>query len=291
VKGLWWRGWDGSLWDLINGPVPLSNKGLRGLQRSMTDVRTTSSSNRDGQRQTGSSELARQPIISVVITETDTELEWVQLYRAWSRSFDSVKYGALIYLSQEDELLEMACRLERAPDNYDEDWARWQFMQGTWELVADDPYWYLPTVSEVFESASTSPVNYYGGDGASGGYPLVRSAGRQAGRKRITNAGSEPVHWSARFAAPSAGFEVEIDGHTVAGAYPIPDGAILELDSENAAFWLWRAGTREHVPYFEVASSTDFAQLQPGDASEIRIVNQGAGVPTFTYRPRRKEAL
>jgi len=293
LRGLWWEGSDGSLWDLVNGPVQLREGGLKGLMRGPVEVRTRSWGNRNGQEVTGSRALPRFPALPVVWAGTDSPEEWESIYRAWSHSFDEVKPGKLRYLSHTDEVLSLSCRLDEAPDNYDDDWAARGYFMGTWDLVADDPFWYLPTVSREFASAVVTPRNFYGGGPVTEygrGYPLVRGAGVQAGRVQIENPGSEPANWVARFPAPSASFLVSIGGMQVSGSYAVPGGGVLEISSATQSFYLLRNGVRTVLPWSDF-DRFEFAKLPPGTSSEVFITSTGDGVPSFTFDPRRKEAM
>lgn len=293
MLGLWWEGSDGSQWDLINGPVAVRSGGMTGLMRGKVEVRTRQWANRDGREVTGSRKQERYVALPAMWAGMKTPDQWEQVYRAWSHSFSETEYGTLRYLSHGEEVLSLRCRLDAAPDNYDEDWAARGYFFGTWDLVADDPFWYLPTVSREFASAQVTPRNFYGGGPVTEygrGYPLVRNAGVQTGRVQIENPGSEPANWVARFPAPSSSFMVSIDGKQVSGSYPVPDGGVLEIDSARASFYLIRNGVRTLLPW-SLFDRFEFAKLPAGTSSEVFITSTGDGVPSFTFDPRRKEAM
>ncbi len=282
-KPYWLRGVDGSTWDIINGPAVLTDAGLEGPFSPAYEVRARRTAGRDGSVATGSNVLERDVMLPLVLAADGGPDEFRALYGALSRAFSPDADCELLTLAG-DDLLALRCRLTGAPQRASIDPLGAQVFEGLWELVAHDPYWYLPTVSLEFASASAAPVSYYPG------YPFRRTAGRQAGRVRVDNPGTEPVPWVARFPSPSAGFALTIDGHRVAGTIPVPEGSFLELDSKATAAYLVRGGTRTHIPWGQL-ESFDWAQLQPGTASEVQITNQGAGIPSLTFRPKRREAL
>lgn len=293
MRGLWWEGADGSSWDLLRGPIQLWQNGATGLMRGEVEVRTRSHATRNGQEVTGSRALPAYPSLSVFWSDADSGEEWQQRYRAWSASFSETEYGTLRYLSQTNEVLSRKCRLDKAPDDYRFPYAERGYFMGTWDLVADDPFWYLPTVSREFASAQVTPRNFYGGGPVTEygrGYPLVRHAGVQTGRVQIENPGSEPANWVARFPAPSSSFMLSIDGKQVSGTYSVPDGGVLEIDSARASFYLIRNGLRTLLPW-SLFDRFEFAKLPAGMSSEVFITSTGDGVPSFTFDPRRKEAM
>ncbi len=288
----WWEGVNGAAWDLIDGPVTLTNDGIEGLLAPSYELRFQENGQQHGSRYTGYRLEARDVLLPVVIHSDGDAAEFRQLYRAWSASFAPDKVGVLRVVI-DGEILSVNCRLRSAPRPITVDPTEQSVFAGLWELVAEDPFWYLPTVSRTFESASQIEVNYYGGGpvGEPGaGYPLVRGAGSQAGRLQIENEGDQPAWWTATFSAPSSAFLVSIDGSTVSGAYAIPDGSTLEVNSQEATISLVRAGEREALPW-HLFDRVEFAPLPPGETAEVFVRSTGSGVPTFTFWPRRREAL
>ncbi|MDV3199955.1 MAG: hypothetical protein Q8889_02410 [Candidatus Phytoplasma australasiaticum] len=144
--GLVWYGTDGSMWDLMSGPVRASIAGIKGLGMPDVVYQTSKNAGRDGQRLRSISRNPRSFFIPVRF-KGDASTDVLGVQRSFWSSLGLGEYGTLVATTPDGATRSLRCRFE---DDGNYAYALDPFTAFVTSigltLTADDPYWYGPTI-------------------------------------------------------------------------------------------------------------------------------------------------
>lgn len=283
-----WTGADGSVWDLTDpsSGVFMTNQGVRGLLRPEYTRFTSKSAGVAGSRHRGS-RAEERPVYWPVFVYSDTgSQEWIERDRAFAASFDPDMPGVWTVTQPSGEARHLSCRLiddGGAADGPDPVRAGWR-VYGM-NLVANDPYWYGPPVSQTWGSTvevgrSTFPIRF---DDRS----FRRKSSSTLGTVRMTNPGDVDAWPTLRIeGGPSTDFEFTVGGRTIAGQVALNPGDVFVVDTDPRRQSTYLNGTRVRG----VLTQANFAPIPAGRDRQLTVNVSPSGTATVTIAPRFNRA-
>ena len=282
-----WTGADGSVWDLVRGPVQITDGGFTGLGFSEFDEYTRDSPLVDGQSFDGVRQKARQVFLPLLLgVDTGTSIDWLALERAWWRSVRPNKTGTLTVTAPDGQVRSVALRfVSDGGQPYKVDPALEAMSVAGLIMKADDPWWLAPEAGRVFEVDPTGN-NFFGG--LSGfGPPFTIVPANTTGAWTMENPGDEDawVVWVVE--GPASGFRFVIDGHAIDGTIDVPSGSRLLIDTDptvQTALLIDAAGNVSNVT--QLLDSYDYARVPAGESVPVTALVYGVGRLSVRFRPR-----
>lgn len=283
-----WTGADGSVWDLTDpdGGVFMTNQGVRGLLRPEYTRFTSKSAGVAGSRHRGSRAEERSVYWPVFVFSDAGSQEWVELDRAFARSFDPDVPGFWTVTQPSGEKRYLSCRLVDdggAADEIDPVAAGWR-VYGI-NLVATDPYWYGEPISSTWSGIveagrSTFPIRFNDRN-------FRRKASSTLGTVTMTNPGDVDA-WPVLTieGGPATDFEFTVGDRTIAGSVTLNEGDVLVIDTDPRRQSTYLNGTRVRG----LLSEANFAPIPAGKDRELTINVNPSGTVTATIAPRYNRA-
>jgi hypothetical protein len=278
--GVKWTGWDGSVWDLVEGPVRLmtGTEDLFNMHEAEVAVRETSM--RDGQTVTGWRMPARSGLLPVALGRAATELEWLELERAWWRTMRPNKVGSLELTAPDGSRRRIGLRFQNAGGmKFERDPSPGRLTVAPLRMVADDPWWLGDPFVRSFDKGTT-PVNFFGPTGF--GPPFFISGADTTDSATITNPGDADSWPTYVFEGPISQFSIAIGGQVLAGSIDVPVGAqlVIYTSQDRQIAWLMSGTSAEKVT--NQLDSYGFARVPPGESVGLTISFAGTGSLTVT---------
>ena len=286
--GVTWTGWDGSVWDLHNGPVYLSG-GIDGLLSMLTGTAfTRDTALTDGQYFTGWRADPRAGLMPVLIGQSETESEWLALERAWWRTMRIDRPGVLAVTAPDGTTRRITLRfVDDGGMASPHDPSRYRLTVAPLKMIADDPWWVGDTFTAAFSHA-TNAGNFYG-NGAGFGPPFTLGSRDTTASATVTNPGDVPVWPTYIVTGPVTSFRAAIDGKAVEGTYTLLAGQSIRIETSPARQVAFKVVNGAETNITRELSSVEFAPIPDGASVglDIQIVGDGGialhGVPKY-YR-------
>lgn len=277
-------GVDGSLWELTeeSSKVQLSGAGLTGVNTALRNIRFSQTANSDGRRRTSFVREAREGMgLTVTLNPDATPGKLEDIGDAWWRAWSTSKAGRLVYSRPSGE--ERTLYVFHDGDTPGEDAILDPFgvlnsFELTMRISADDPICYgTPIAIGPFVGQRRSFFSSVNAAGEEVGPPFNLYDDENLGRRSVRNAGDLPAWpvWTIEGPVPSYSFTIGRD--TLAGAYAVPEGSSLVIDTRPGAKSAHLVtGSRRTLVTDQALTSWGFAPLPPGD-SVAQIVFDGTG--------------
>jgi hypothetical protein len=161
--GLTFIGWDGSVWNLRTGPVRLTSEGVEGLSNLDFQVFTQDTALRDGQLMTGWKANARDVILPVLIGQTATELEWLQIERKWMGLMRPDRVHTLQVTAPDGGMRGLSLRfVNDGSKAFSRDPSKSRITTYPMRFIADDPWFIGPSFGKTFVNPARI-TDFYGG--------------------------------------------------------------------------------------------------------------------------------
>ena len=177
--GISWTGTDGSVWDLVSGPVRASAAGITGMGMPLPTDQVNESALQDGQTLTGW-KLPPRPVWLPLRFKGAAAVDVEGLQRAFWRSMAIGKVGYLRVTDNAGAVRSLGLRFK------DDGGAAYRMDPSVLSdafgitMIADRPWWEGPAVTRFYAIGSNgAALKTFFGDGA-GGDPVLHSPrGRQ----------------------------------------------------------------------------------------------------------------
>lgn len=276
-----WIGWDGSVWELSDwrSGVFLTQEGVEGLSRPQhTDWTAPLSPFLHGQQHTGHVVNARRVFWPVYLFSDEGSIGWRDRDRDFWRTMHPDMPG-IWRVTTGSLTRELSCRFQDdGGHSYDRDPLRFGWARYGISLVADDPFWTGPAVSQSWKDEP--PTNFFG---ASGKAPLFHiMSGSRLANATMNNPGDVeawPV-WEVR--GPADNVHLGVSGQVVSFPHPIAEGSTLTINSDPTDQTAWLDG--EDVT--DMLGDYDFAPIPPESPALLSLAVSGTGIVKATIVPR-----
>jgi len=285
---LMWTGWDGSVWDLndASSGVQVVNTGLVGLHLPPFEPQV--SERRTGRRRRGVRVRERTVEIPVLVWHDSSSEGFVELDRAFWRSFHPLKAGTLTVASPGGVRRHIDLVLESDGGHaYDLDpieagWSLYQLV-----LTAEQPYFYGEPITRSFGEKEQGL--FFGGDAPDDpgaeevAPPLYISSDWGTENASMTNPGDVDA-WPV-FSVTATGSNVDVTfgvGGGEVSASDIPEGStlVVNTDPNVASAQVDGVDVPGHLaPY-------DPRPIPAGGETDLDITVSGVGVVSVTITPR-----
>lgn len=296
--GAQWTGWDGSEWDLRNGPhLFLTDAGVTGLLHLESDVFTRTSSVIDGQVVTGWTAKAREVVLPIDISSDVSAEDWFSRQMAFNRTIRPDRYGTLTVTDPIGNQRRIKLRADgSAGGALGIDPTIDMGLTTVYNMVADDPWYHGPTVIQPFLDASDVARSFYDGPGPDhAGPPFYLGTGQATGATTITNVGDYDQWPIWRFRGPINSILINVLGQRIVSSTPIPDGVRFEIDTRQGekVAWLYDQdddnAARTNVT--DYLTTADFARIPDGANVPATVLINGTGTAEVEFEPRYFRAL
>lgn len=278
-----WHGTDGSQWDLVNGPVGLTAAGIRGLGMPLPEDQTRRTAVADGQYLTGWKLKEREVWLPLRFRrEAATDVTGIQ--DAWWNSVALGETGTLEVIRPDGGVRRLGLRFKDdggrtfpiSPEIRSDPFGL--------TMVADRPWWEGEPIPFQF-SLESGDSDFFSG-GSAPPFIISPSSGSQA--QTMTNPGDAPawIDWTVE--GPATAFQLGVDGHYVAGAFPVIDGDTLTIETDPLRQIALLNGTQRVTRQL---SSVDWQPIPRRTTLPVTIQVTGSGLITATIVPRFARAL
>lgn len=271
-----WTGWDGSEWDLTQGPVRALLNGIEGLHFPEHDEFSSESQSVHGQRFLGWRAKAREVFMRVAVGG-DTSSSWLDVADRFFRSLHPALEGVLTVTAGTRT---RRLRLRRGPgqihqyerDPYLSAWAEYGIT-----LVADQPFW---EGNEITGGPwrSPDPVPFFPETGAP---PFYISRAIAFGSTVISNPGDVdgfPV-WTVRDAL--AGISLGIGDRLIEVPFGTSDGDVLRINTDPRKL----SATLNGDNAARQLGFQRFAPVPPGSRVPVHVAAAGTGSVSVSLVP------
>lgn len=286
--GVTWTGWDGSVWDLHNGPVYLGPN-FEGFAMLTADEFVRETALTDGQYFTGWRAKPRPVLFPVLFEKKKTEGEWLALDRAWWRTMRFDRPGVLTVTAPDGGVRRLTLRFENDGGwSSRRDPSQDRTAIAAIQMKADDPWWVGDTFTQTFDNGGNQ-VNFFGGL-ANKATPYRIGKSSTIDTATMTNPGDIPVWPIYRIDGLASAFRSVLDGRAVAGNIPVAEGQHLEIDTspQRQVAYLFDGATRTNVT--RQLTEFNFARLPDGVATKLDIQLSGPGALIVSADPKYYKA-
>jgi len=201
VIGVILRGWDGSVWDLRNGPIRMTSDGVEGLASMTFEVFVQETAARHGQRMTGWRGKPRDFLLPILVGPFPDDKSWYALTKMWWRLMRPDKYNTLEVTAPDGTVRSLDIRfVDDGGGSSKRDPSIALIETFGVRYVADNPWFYGRDFGRTFgagdPTSQTSNVNFFGGKpvtpGTNGlGTPLVLAPSQRKTSNDYTNPGDD----------------------------------------------------------------------------------------------------
>lgn len=195
------RGWDGSVWDLRNGPIRMTSDGVEGLASMTFEVFVQETAARHGQRMTGWRGKPRDFLLPILVGPFPDDKSWYALTKMWWRLMRPDKYNTLEVTAPDGTVRSLDIRfVDDGGGSSKRDPSIALIETFGVRYVADNPWFYGRDFGRTFgagdPTSQTSNVNFFGGKpvtpGTNGlGTPLVLAPSQRKTSNDYTNPGDD----------------------------------------------------------------------------------------------------
>jgi hypothetical protein len=274
------EGWDGSKWDLTNGPIAVTEQTLEVLYAFATESFVRTAYLLDGQEFEGWKALPREFPLQVSTHKRQSPAGWYATDQAWKKMMRPGKTNRLLCEAPDGSIRALSFRMTSESPILTVDPAQRLLTYLDYELVADDPWWYS--------------VNARTSDPLRGGYRDAPFFGPEEKGPpfyiaddtdfvTVGNHGEVPAWPVWTFHGPMTGFQVAVRGQKIAGTRTLAEGETLTVDTrprrKSAVLSTGEVVTRS-------LTARRYTQIDPGASIPVEVVlfgsEQGTGYATVT---------
>ena len=278
-----WTGWNDAVFDLTpggGGTVWLNTDGVVGLGVMEADQFVRKTPALSGQRLTGVRETARDVFWPLVIDGSDGS--WRELQEAFRRTLRPEKEGVWRVTADDGTYRELTCRYVPTPDTYRVDPSFVGVEDAVVELVADDPWWYGPEVSESFQPVGD--VLPFFAVTADRVFNLMSSS--TVATATVSNPGDVDAWPKYTITGPVSEFSATIAGGVVSSVTEVVAGATLVIDTDPTVqrAVLTVSGVDSNVTRDLV--EVDWRPVPAGDSVSLDVTLIGTGSLLVSVSPR-----
>lgn len=273
-------GWDGSEWDLVNGPLRATKQTMSMLLAFESESFVSQSAYVHGQRFQSWTAKAREFDLQVATAVPYGELAWLALDAAWKRIMRPDKTVLFSVSDMAGTVRTLTARMvsEDTPLDVDPSGRRRTVL--TYGLVADDPWWYGDPIVETFE-ATAEPVSFYGPTGL--GPPFHLGSSSTPGRASVSNRGDVDEWPVWTFYGPTPRFSARVGGQLIAGEFAIPDSDYVTVDTRP---FRKSALLSDGTNVTRALASRQFARVPAGENVPVEVLTYGPSMSTLTLTPK-----
>lgn len=225
--GFVWEGWDGSVWDIgsrIGSGVYL--RAASGLLAPPSQRFASSSPAVAGSRTTGWRDEEREVRWALTVFHDAGSQAWVDYNRAFFRTMIPNHPGMWTVTHPDGDTRALSCQyISDGEPLIVTDPSRMGWQQYDLTLVAEDPYWRGPLISQPF--AAADPLTFV----PPGGFPPVRiSEGSLASSAAIANPGDVDA-WATWWLTDTTSAVVGVGDRVVTVPFAVAGGRLLVIDT------------------------------------------------------------
>jgi hypothetical protein len=266
----------GEAWDLSDtrGPVWMTDKGVEGLDFMEVESFTRTSPALAGQWLTGVRPAAREAFWPVVIGRDD----WFSDQRAFWSTLRPGVYGTWRVTAPDATFRELRVRHTPQPSAYNFDPSVDGIEVRGVTLVADDPWWRGPAVSQTFGPPAASSSFY-----STGAEVLTIGSGFTVANASITNPGDVPAWPRWEIIGPVTAFSVGVGTTIVSATLTLDAGETVIIDTDPAA--QFATGPDGLIP-FSTFTEVGFAEVPSGVSVPLAVTVEGSGTIAVSLSPR-----
>jgi hypothetical protein len=277
-----WQAWDGTVWDLSSGRSGVYLKaGVRGMTMPTMIRYTQKSPAVAGSIYRGTIPDERDVLWPLKVFRNSGSQDWINHNRAFWRTMHPEKTGTWVVTQPGGEYRTLTCRF------VDDGQFAWAgdvevdpelagFANYGISLVAEQPYWQGAPISINWSPAASRP--FFSTSGSVFG---ISSSNAVFGA-RISNPGSVdawPV-WTVR--GPFTSATVGVGNDTVTLPFTVAAGHWVQIDTDPTVQTAFDDLGVDRTPDL---GSVDFAQVPPGDPSDLNVTMAGSGSVDVTITP------
>jgi hypothetical protein len=271
MLGITWTDTNGEEWDLINGPVALTNAGIQGLGMPITFDTVRQTALVHGQTLQSWRLEPRELFINVI-----QRMFWDGLALGQN--------GTLAVTDSNGATRSIEARLvdDGSAAFTVDPYVKVQEMRTFGlTLIADDPWFRGPTQSFSFGLGPEGTATFFANGSGATPFNIVKSTGGTD--STLTNPGDQDSWITWTIQGPMTSFDLEIGGHHIAGAITVTTGNTLTIETSplNQIAYL-SDGTK----VTRNLTSADFAALPAtGLPVNVGIDVVGTGTITASFAP------
>jgi len=278
-----WTDTRGVVWSLIDTRSGVFlQPGVRGLTLPPRDRFTSSSAGVAGVRNRGGRTKERGVFWPIYLYQDDSSQAWLDYDRDWWAGLNPRGTGVWRVTQPNGQWRELVCR-----PTGDEDHA-WDRAPGlrSWQrygvsMVAEDPFWYGPTVASPLWRSAT-PVDFIP---AGGGPPYHPGSATTIDSATLTNPGDEDAWPLWTVTGPVDSVDVAVDGRSV-GFGELLEGQVLTIDTDPRV----QRAMLDGADVTGQLTAHDFAPIRPGETAHLDVSMVGGGTLQASFRPRYDRA-
>ena len=275
-----WNGTDGSIWDLLGGPVRTSIAGIRGLSMPEVEYATQQYALLHGQQTTSYTVKPRTAFLPLRFSDRD-EYSVTRTQRDFWRSLGLGKTGTLVVSDGMGGVRSLTLKFgddgmiayKIDPNIITEAFGL--------TMTADDPFWAGPVRTVQWLKLGDMPRNFHGSK--SGDPPLyIESLFASGDTETIRNDGDEDAWPVWRITSdlegiPVSGYELTIGGSIVSGVTDIPHGHTLTVNTDPRVQTAALSGPLVNGDRTPEIVEIGFAQVPAGKATTATVTLTGSG--------------
>lgn len=283
MLGITWTDTNGEEWDLINGPVALTNAGIQGLGMPITFDTVRQTALVHGQTLQSWRLEPRELFIPITFRDL-AEIDVNVIQRMFWDGLALGQNGTLTVTDSNGGVRFIQARLvDDGTATYIVDpYVKVQEMRSFGlTLVADDPWFRGPTQSFSFGLGPEGTATFFGNGSNATPFYIIKSTG--GADSTLTNPGDQDSWITWTIEGPMTSFDLEIGGHHIAGAIPVTAGDTLTIETSplNQIAYL-EDGTK----VTRDLTAADFAPLPAtGLPVNVGIDVVGTGTITASFAP------
>ena len=278
-----WTDTNGTLWDLVRGPVALMNSGVMGFGMPISFDTTRQTALVHGQT-LQSWRLEPRDIFLPVTFRDDADLDVNGIQRAFWDGLALGKYGNLQVTDSNGGIRSIDARFVSDGDvafTVDPYANTHAYRPYGVSLVADDPWWRGPVESFSFGLGPEGAATFFGNGSSATPFYIIKSTG--GADSTLTNPGDQDSWITWTIEGPMTSFDLEIDGHHVSGDIVVDEGDTLTIETSPLN---QIADLSDGTKVTRDLTAADFAPLPAtGLPVNVGIDVVGTGTITASFAP------
>jgi hypothetical protein len=274
------EGWDGSHWDMTNGPIAVTEQTLEVLYAFATESFVRTAYLLDGQEFVEWRALPREFPLQVATRRRQGLAGWYATDQAWKKLMRPGETNRLLCSAPDGSVRALSFRMTGEDPILTVDPSQRLLTYLDYELVADDPWWYSvkPRTSEPLRGGYRD-APFFGPDEKGPPFYIADDSDFVT----VGNHGEVPAWPVWTFHGPMTGFQVTVRGQRIAGELVLEEGQSLVVDTrprrKSAVRSSGEVVTRS-------LTARRYTQIDPGASVPVEVVltgnQQGAGYATVT---------